>query len=39
VLSLPDCIDVAANQTIAADLNECLKVCSTATRKVDHLTL
>jgi len=27
VLSLPDCIDVGANQTIAADLNACLKVC------------
>ena len=26
VLSLPDCIDVASNQTIAADLNACLKV-------------
>ena len=26
VLSLPDCIDVASNQTIAADLNSCLKV-------------
>jgi len=26
VLSLPDCIDVATNQTIAADLNACLKV-------------
>jgi len=26
VLSLPDCIDVAGNQTIAADLNACLKV-------------
>ena len=26
VLSLPDCIDVAANQTVADDLNACLKV-------------
>jgi len=26
VLSLPDCVDVASNQTIAADLNACLKV-------------
>ena len=26
-LSLPDCIDVNTNQTIAADLNACLKVC------------
>ena len=26
VLSLPDCIDVAVNQTVAADLNACLKV-------------
>jgi len=29
VLSLPDCIDVATNQTIAADLNACLKVYNT----------
>jgi len=28
VLSLPDCIDVAANQTIAPELNACLKVCT-----------
>ena len=27
VLSLPDCIDVGASQTVAADLNACLKVC------------
>jgi len=26
VLSLPDCVDVASNQTIAADLNACLRV-------------
>jgi len=26
VLSLPDCVDVGANQTIAGDLNACLKV-------------
>ena len=43
VLSLPDCIDVASNQTIAADLNACLKVCSCTqtphTVSYTHLTL
>jgi len=40
VLSLPDCIDVAVNQTIAADLNACLKVSvqSIVLRNI-HLTV
>jgi len=33
-LSLPDCIDIATNQTIAVDLNTCLKVRDAATSPV-----